>query len=637
MARKDYEDIAAATLGTADVETAVHGDERFLPLGTFNGGDNERVIRAVTERRMGLLMSLGDHLLAQYERSDEVSLRKEQLAITRSDEWRSFVQKIFHPYDEYLYALKNIKSIIGLGDKIKKMSYEIKKMDEGVGKLTNASYKARRERQSEYVKDIAKLRQENLKWGQLKSLYEKLPTKITPNIEGYLCYLGAAEPDMLKLIKTLYVPALISEDDRMRHSYITGGSGSGKSELLKQIVFGYTRHHPAYCATVVIDPHGDLVEDIAKWSDFAGHDRLIYLDMDLVKGYGPTLNPLQLPEGVSSDVMAQQLLGAFEQMLAGDGGNSLTNNMRALLQPCLKVLLERKGSTLLDLKRFMKSDGRADDLIALGAKSKNIVTAEFFQYDFTEKKFESTKGSIATKIDSVLASEATQAMFLGETSFDLLKAIENRQTVLVKLSKGIVGSEAAQAFGRFLISYLQAIAIRRASEDAENRIPVHLIVDECHNFISESMEELLAESRKYKLYLTLAQQISGYKMNSNLKRVVLGNTRIKMAGYNDDEGTVKAMSNALEVDASDLSSLNVGEFFVRMGKGAAKLMKASSSLVDVDGQGPNDMTDDEWKVLTAWQATHYYRKLDEEAKTYEAPKGTKTKVKAIKKYELDLV
>src|SRR5512132_1412618 len=111
---------------------------------------------------------------------------------------------------------------------------------------------------------------------------------------------------------------LMPERDRQRHTYVLGKSGSGKSELLKLLVYGYLRK-PGSATVVVIDPHGDLAEEIARFKEHRKNDRLIYIDpyLDGIGGRMPTINPFELrdtgPQAI--DIAAQSMLEAFKQIL----------------------------------------------------------------------------------------------------------------------------------------------------------------------------------------------------------------------------------------------------------------------------------------------------------------------------------
>lgn len=137
--------------------------------------------------------------------------------------------------------------------------------------------------------------------------YSKIPEFArlgSPTVRGYQGYIRNYLPELADAatpylsaeedaFKFDVFPVRVAEDQRLRHSYITGQSGSGKSELLKLIVHEYVTR-PEYCAVVVLDPHGDLAEEIARWRVFSGRDQLLYVDPYLKYHHAPTINPFQV-------------------------------------------------------------------------------------------------------------------------------------------------------------------------------------------------------------------------------------------------------------------------------------------------------------------------------------------------------
>ena len=150
------------------------------------------------------------------------------------------------------------------------------------------------------------------------------------------------------------------------HAYITGASGSGKSELLKLIAFEVLRSRTGELANqsnlVVIDPHGDLADEIARLKD-AWHSetpKFEFFHPAFFEGKSPVLDvffsrPDETEEQI--EVRARFLADAFEEIIADA---SISSQMRTLLIPCLCVLFKRKGSTLADLQRFMLDDKNTD-------------------------------------------------------------------------------------------------------------------------------------------------------------------------------------------------------------------------------------------------------------------------------------
>jgi hypothetical protein len=108
--------------------------------------------------------------------------------------------------------------------------------------------------------------------------------------------------------------------------------------------------------------------------------------------------------------------------------------------------------------------------------------------------------------------------------------LDSRKLVIFNLAKGKLGSETSEAFGRFVLALMQSAILKRAQSAKAARVPVHLFIDEFQNYIAPSIAEILSESRKFGLHLTMAQQYLGQRMDTEFRRGILANTQIKMTG-----------------------------------------------------------------------------------------------------------
>lgn len=445
-------------------------------------------------------------------------------------------------------------------------------------------------------------------------LYDSLGMdEISPDLSGYVTYLAKTATDFHQIVSEpikVYTP----EEPRRQHSYVVGTTGSGKSELLKTLIHSYVRD-PKSASVVVIEPSGKLVRQIAQWREFIGSKRLVYLKLDLTPGMVPTINPFKLfgvhPSDMSREalhhrqVVAQQLFGALEQIVGIRMGGTLTTNMRAILMPCILVLLEREGSNLLDLMRFMDED-RNGDLVQFGASRTHYPGAsEFIGSKLNRSNFSGTRSSIHTKLQTLLDTNFFRELTCGDRAIDLEALVDNHKIILIDAGKDALGNDVSSAFGRLITAQIQAIAIRRGSRPFEKHVPIHLIVDECHNFLSPTVEEILTESRKFGLHLTMAQQNVGYKMSGEMKRIVTGNTNVKIAGMvQSDE--YESTASLFPVPSADMAQLskdpNKGVFFIKAGKGDTFRFHARSDLIDDN----NSVTKPAWKVTIANQVRTYY-------------------------------
>lgn len=347
-----------------------------------------------------------------------------------------------------------------------------------------------------------------------------------------------------------------------RHAYITGGSGSGKSELIKLLVHHQLKESMKnWTGAVVIDPHGDLVQEISKFKECLNNERVIYFDPQLYPDRTPCIDLFNPPDLKDStiDTMAQNICDAISEIVAD---SSISAQMRTILIPCITILLRRPKSTLTDLQRFMMDEFNGD-LIELGINSKNQGQSNFFKQGFKQKNYDPTKKSIYTRLQTLLNSTVFRRMLHHKATIDIESELDKGSVVLFNLSKTMLGDDVSSAFGRLVVAQIKNIGFRRQLQSKSKRVSSYIYIDECQNYISESIETTLTELRKYGIHMILASQVVGQNMSSQLTNIVLSNTAVKLIGYNGDK-SLKIMSNETGAPLEELKKLTVGRFFCKL-------------------------------------------------------------------------
>lgn len=431
------------------------------------------------------------------------------------------------------------------------------------------------------------------------------PEEWTPDLAGYLAYLRAVNPGMFAFLSRA-VPALLPASALLRHTYITGAIGSGKTELLKLVVHGLVAANN--CAVVVLDPHGDMAEQIARWPEFApggaAHGRLVYVDPLLDPDYSPCLNPFDLGGRKATGADTQQFIEALSEVLGDGGGASFTVPMRNILLHTVPVLMGEKGRSPADLVRFLKA-GENVDLIEAARRKLPPDDAAFFSGEFQAAQYQQTRLAITTKLRVMLG--AGRSLFVGPSTVNLESLIEDRKVIVFNLAKGPLGA-ASDALGRFVLANLLALALRRAGTNRRGRVPAHVLVDECHTYLGPSIEQILTDARKFGLALTLCQQQVGQGMGPDLSRSVIGNPQLKLTGTNEI-ASHKAIAASTGTPLETFQGLRDRQFVVTRGGGRNKplpfVLDAASHLADES----RAMTPGEWTTVKAEQLAAYYRPL----------------------------
>ena len=403
----------------------------------------------------------------------------------------------------------------------------------------------------------------------------------------------------------------VPDKAREAHTYIIGASKSGKSELIKDLIF--SDFQKGNKSVILIEPHGDLAEQVAKLKD-KDNSNLVYIDFTLDPTKTPVLNPFDISDRSSEniEIQAQALIDAFEDIL----GSEFSTQMEELLGATIRTLMQTGKGDFWELRRFMDDDNNSD-LIDAGKASPNPKDRLFFNDgSFTQNSYKPTKNSLKSKIGTYLGYAVFRNFTTGKSTIDLKKLTDGKKWVIFNLSKGNIGKKVSPILGRFVIASLQNIILQRAK--TQHRTPVYLYIDEFQNYTSETIEEIFSESRKYGFHLTVAHQNTG-QLLGKMKDLIFSNTSVKIVGRNDTD-QLKKLSNQILVEFEELDKMTTGNFYMRVEKNQAQPIKVGTKLLD----NKYSMTPQEWEQVKAEQLATYYTKIEQrEPPTISEPDSDK--------------
>lgn len=290
--------------------------------------------------------------------------------------------------------------------------------------------------------------------------------------------------------------------DRSRHHYIIGKSGSGKSALLSFMARQDIRNGEGVC---IIDPHGDLVEDILTYiPKERAKDVIIFDPSDQDRPMG--LNMLEAKDSAEMDLISSQATEIFIKLFGDEiFGPRIQHYFR---NACLTLMEDpEEGATLIDIPRIFTDDAFLKYKVK---KVKNPVVKSFWQNEYAntgdrERQemipyFSSKFGPFIT--NSIMRNTIGQK----ESSFNFRKIMDEGKIFLIKLSKGKIGDLNTQLLGLVMVARLQMAAMSRADIPESERRDFFLYVDEFQNFATDSFCSILSEARKYHLNLIMAHQ-----------------------------------------------------------------------------------------------------------------------------------
>lgn len=352
----------------------------------------------------------------------------------------------------------------------------------------------------------------------------------------------------------------IRDIDRGKHVYVIGKTGMGKSTMLENMAIQDIQNGEGIA---FIDPHGSTAE---KLLDFVPYDRI-----DDVVYFAPfdTDHPMgfNVMEDVGYDkrhLVVSGLMGALKRIWV----DAWSARMEYILQNTLLALLEYPGATLLDVNRMLTNktfrnavvDKITDPIV------KAFWTEEFA--NFTDSYTREATPAIQNKIGQFTANPLIRNIVGQPTStFDLRKMMDEKKIFIVNLSKGRMGETNASLLGSMLTVKIYLAAMSRADEPPTRmaKLPrFHFYVDEFQSMMNEAFADILSESRKYKLALTLANQYIE-QMEEKVREAVFGNvgTLIVFRVGPFDAEVLKTVFEPTFV-AEDLVGLGLGQIYLTL-------------------------------------------------------------------------
>lgn len=359
-----------------------------------------------------------------------------------------------------------------------------------------------------------------IKWLQ----YKVLPAPINTPKEGTVLGINRFRGEEKKIH--------IKKHDRSRHQYVLGKSGSGKSALLSYMARQDAQNGEGFC---VVDPHGDLIEDILKYiPKERARDVIVFNPADGDRPMGLNLLEANSPE--QKDRASLDAMNIFIKLFGNEiFGPRIQHYFR---NGCLTLMDdEEEGATLIDLPRLFVDDAFQKYKVS---KCKNTVVRQFWENEMS-KTGEREKAEMIPYFSSKFGpfiTNTTMRNIIGQpkSAFNIRQIMDEGKILLVNLSKGKIGDVNAQLLGLIFVNKISMAAMSRADIPENERRDFYLYVDEFQNFATDAFADILSEARKYRLSLIMAHQYiaqlnntQGYDKQSKLKDAVFGNVGTMMS------------------------------------------------------------------------------------------------------------
>ncbi len=344
-------------------------------------------------------------------------------------------------------------------------------------------------------------------------------------------------------------------NDRTRHTYVVGKSGSGKSVLLWNMAWQDVHAGEGVC---VIDPHGDLVEDVLSCTPKERAKDIVVFDPgDRDRPMG--LNVLEAKTEEEQDRASLDAMEIFIKLFGNEiFGPRIQHYFR---NGCLTLMSdEEEGATLIDIPRLFIDDDFQRYKVS---KVKNPVVRAFWENEMANTGDREKQEMIPyfTSKFGPFVTNTTMRNIIGQTksAFNVREAMDNQKVLLINLSKGRIGAINAQLLGLIMVAKINQAAMSRVDQPADERKDFYLYVDEFQNFATDTFAAILSEARKYRLNLIMAHQyiaqlsesaggVAVGQKDSKIRDAVFGNVGTMMSfkvGADDAEYLEKEYSPSL--------------------------------------------------------------------------------------------
>jgi hypothetical protein len=350
---------------------------------------------------------------------------------------------------------------------------------------------------------------------------------------------------------------VLTTQQRLQHMHCIGGSGVGKSTMLLAMLLQDVNHGRGFA---LIDPHGDLVDAVLSHMPDSRMGDVVLLDPSDEDHIIP-FNILSAHSDYEKTLLASDLVSVFRRFSTSWG-----DRMGIIFQNLVLAFLEHpQGGTLAEMEKFLiDAEWRTQFLSAVDDSHVR------FYWEQTFPKLDGAKsvGPILTRLGALLTPKVIRYMMSQrENRLDFSRIMDDRRILLIRLPQGQIGKENAHMLGSLVMVKLQQMAMSRARIAASERQPFFLYVDECQNFVTPSMAEILSGARKYGLGLILAHQdLHQLASCPEVAAAVMSNvaTRVVFRVSESDGRALKG--DFAHYEPKDFATLATGHAICRIGR-----------------------------------------------------------------------
>jgi len=314
-------------------------------------------------------------------------------------------------------------------------------------------------------------------------------------------------------------PIYIDIDDRRRHMYVIGKTGTGKSEFLKAMIMQDIKNGEG---VAVIDPHGDLIDVVLRLIPSKRSEDVILFDpSDTQRPMG--FNMLDAKTEEQKHYIVSSIIGLMYKLFDPHQTGIIGPRFEHAIRNAMLTVMYEEGSTFVEVVRVLTDASYVQELLP---KVQDPIVRRYWT-DQIAQTSDFHKSEVLDYIVSKFGRFVTNKMIrniIGQSysSFDFRKVMDEGKILLINLSKGKIGEENSNFLGLVLVPKILVAAMSRQDMPIDQRRDFFLYVDEFQNFATPDFAQILSEARKYRLNLVVANQFIG-QMEEDVKNAIFGN------------------------------------------------------------------------------------------------------------------
>jgi hypothetical protein len=356
----------------------------------------------------------------------------------------------------------------------------------------------------------------------------------------------------------------VTPEDRLRHFYVIGQTGTGKTTILKTMIRQDILNGDGVC---MIDPHGSDIQEVLSFIPPERYEDVIYFDPSYTArpmGLNMLEYDVRFPE--QKTFVVNEMMSIFNKLfdMKTAGGPMFEQYFRNAVM--LVIEDPETGNTLLDVSRVLADKTYRQLKLS---KCKNPIVVQFWKEIAEKAGGESSLANIVpyitSKFDIFLSNEIMRPIVSQEKSaFDFRDIMDNKKILLVNLAKGRLGDINSNLIGLIVVGKILMAALSRVDSFGTELPPFYLYIDEFQNVTTDSISTILSEARKYKLSLTVAHQFIA-QLDEKIKNSVFGNVgsmAVFRVSSEDAEYLEKQFTPVFS--AKDLMNIETHNSYVKM-------------------------------------------------------------------------